>query len=309
MKASNPYLKLELNIFNKFHIMNLIKDLGYEGFGAFIAIKTIMAENENFPVDCVSLVADKLNIDTEYLQKILDRKDLFYIKNGEYINDEVHENLATVARKSDNCRKAAFAKHNKERAQKEAKQKAAEQTPSDQHEELNYTTISADDKIIDKIFAYYNKVFDKKYEADEETRQKIADICNKNNERIFKNEFLEKWEIIFSNAIKGWQLKEGKKKPILKNILANWNAYLNDDYNLDETYLSPAEEELLQQTGQEKLDSEIDELLSIFEEYSELPDDKKIIAQKIYSKKLEETTSDKAVKSALKYCREQVQDV
>lgn len=314
MKASNPYLKLELNIFNKLHIMNLIEDLGYEGFGTFIAVKILMAENEHFPVDYVKLVAKNLDIDSEYLQKLMNRKDLFYIKDGEYINDEVLDNLATVAIKSENGEKAARIRWEKEKAKKEAAAKAAKQN-TDGETPINEIELQPDNVIIDKIIDYYKEVFDKNdFSAGEETREKIADICNKNNKNVFKNKFFEHWQTIFDNAKKGWKFKDGKKKPSFKTILKEWDAFLSGDYYLDETYLSPAEEEIAHQlqSGQKISNSDIDEYLSEYDEYTNAPDDIKLEAQKIYQESCKKDISKKgaiqATKAAIFYCREQVQN-
>lgn len=311
MKASNPYLKLELNIFNKLHIMNLIEDLGYEGFGTFIAVKILMAENEHFPVDYVKLVAKNLDIDSEYLQKLMNRKDLFYIKDGEYINDEVLDNLATVAIKSENGEKAARIRWEKEKAKKEAAAKAAKQ--KDTGEPLpDAAQIQSNDEIITSIIDSYNTVFNKKYVASEDSKEIITDIINK-NKNIFNQDPLKQWQIVFSNASRGWEIKGKKKIPDFKTILERWDTFFNG-----EGYLAPDTEKIKAQNehiakleieAEKQLDSNIETTLFVCDEYRNSSNVIKLEAQKIYTAEFEKVCDEEAaIKKVILYFREQVQD-
>lgn len=78
-----------------------------------------------------------------------------------------------------------------------------------------------------KIISLYEKHLGKSYRLS--FHEKI-EICHINNQEQYT---LEDWELIFKNASKGWNIKNKKVKPPLKNILENYSQFLNDDYNLD----------------------------------------------------------------------------
>jgi len=291
MEVIKPYLQHDLGARNTMELLTLRADLGHKGKAIFWDVVEFMHENK-LPTNHVSILAKHLEVELEFLQKVLDRKDLFYIENNEYISNRVLRNLFKVENNKANKKKAADARWEKDRREK------AEQNPTG-GESPDTEVIQGDDEIITAILDYYSTTLDIKYNASMDVREQIAQICNKNNEIVFKNKFLENWQLIFDNAKKGWKLKDGKKKPTLKTILKEWNAFLNNDYYLDETYLSPAEEEIAEQLQQ------ADTCLSDYNEYKHRTQPVKLEAQSIYREILLQEGEQAAIKAAVLFCREQ----
>lgn len=291
MKVIKPFLQHDLGARNTFELLSLRNDLGHKGKAIFWDVVEFMHENK-FPTNYISVVAKHLEVEPEFLQQVMDRKDLFYIENGEYKSDRVLRNLFTVEESKGNKKKAADARWDKYR-QGQTQQKEENEQPS------TADLIKGEDEIITSILDYYSTTLDTKYNASMDVREQIAQICNQNNDLVFKNEYLANWQLIFDNARKGWKLKDGKKKPTLKTILKEWNAFLNNDYYLDETYLSPAEEEIAQQLEQ------ADANLSSFKEYKTASHEVKLEAQGIYIDSVLEKGESEAIKAAVLYCRGQ----
>lgn len=73
-------------LYDNLWFLFLIDDLGYEGYGVFMAVKKFIADYGYLPLGHESLVAKHLHIKPEYLEKLLNLQYLFYVNvdSGEY---------------------------------------------------------------------------------------------------------------------------------------------------------------------------------------------------------------------------------
>lgn len=223
---------------------------------------------DDYPTDKLDAFADDYRCDVEFLKSILNDFDLFRIENNCYVSDRVLRNLQEQQEKSDKARAKA-----EKRWQGKKKPDEAPTEPDD---------IQIDDELVNSIIQIYNSEFKKSQIVGKTTREKIYKITKENN---VTNEI---WQKVFKNAKRGWNIKGENKKPILKNILENWDAFASDDY-----FLAPDEQAQQKQKEQEELENkkaerfisfnrEIDLELSLHDEYRVLKDSKKVKAIEFY---------------------------
>ena len=212
---------------------------------------------DDYPVNNLDAFADDYRCDVEFLKSILNDFDLFRIENNCYVSDRVLRNLQEQQEKSDKARAKA-----EKRWQGKKKPDEAPSEPDD---------IQIDDELVNSIIQIYNSEFKKSQIVGKTTREKIYKITKENN---VTNEI---WQKVFENAKRGWNIKGENKKPILKNILENWDAFASDDY-----YLVPDIEaqEKAQEEEKQKIKEadmlinreyfELDNTLALYDDYRRL---------------------------------------
>ena len=103
--------------------------------------------------------------------------------------------------------------------QKRWNKKAEEQSK----EELT----EADEEFINNVIQIFNTEFNKTQIVSKDNREKIHRITKENNIT------LDVWQKVFSNAKRGWDVGDKKNvKPMLKNVLEEWDSFASDDYFL-----------------------------------------------------------------------------
>ena len=184
---------------------------------------------DDYPVNNLDAFADDYRCDVEFLKSILNDFELFHIVDDCYVSDRVLRNLKEQQEKSEKARKSSQARWNKRpQTQGEPEQPPEPDTPQDNPE--------IDDELVNSIIQIYNTEFKKSQIVGKATREKIFKITKENNLS------LEIWQKVFKNAKRGWNIKGENKKPNLKNILDNWDAFASDDY-----FLAPDEETIKSQ--------------------------------------------------------------
>lgn len=232
---------------------------------------------DDYPVNNLDAFADDYRCDIEFLKSILNDFDLFHIVDDYYVSDRVLRNLKEQQEKSEKARQKAEKRWNKRpQTQGEPTQPPEPQTPQDNQE--------IDDELINSIIQIYNTEFKKSQIVGKATREKIFKITKENN---ITNEI---WQKVFKNAKRGWNIKGENKKPILKNILDNWDAFASDDYFLapdEDAQKTAREQEKQKEKEAEEIINEkyfnLDIDLTAYQEYRVLTDTKRLKAIEFYN--------------------------
>ena len=159
---------------------------------------------DDYPINKLDVFADDYRCDVDFLKSILEDFDLFRIQNDCYVSDRVLRNLKEQEEKSEKARAKAAKRWKK--------------------------TEEIDIELVNSIIQIFNTEFKKTQIVGKEAREKIFKITKENKLT------LEIWQKVFSNARRGWDIKGEHKKPSLKNILDNWDAFASDDYFLAPDY-------------------------------------------------------------------------
>ncbi|MEI8128003.1 MAG: hypothetical protein WCG95_00165 [bacterium] len=220
-KIYKPYFSHDLNARVDSKMKNMFFELRKEdpkiawaAYGLYWSIVEYMHQ-EDFRVDKLEMYADDLRVDMDFLKSVLHDFDFFQIIDGCYISNRVVRNIQEQEDKSKKASKSA--------SKRDYKKKDDEQVPE--------MEITSDDVFVGEVIQVYNKEFKKSQIVSNENKLKIADISAKNKLK------LEDWQIIFSNAYRGWNFPDGNKKPQLKKILEDWDSFHRGD-----CYLAPDKE-------------------------------------------------------------------
>lgn len=165
---------------------------------------------DSYPIEKIEVFADDYRCDVKFLKSILEDFKLFRIENNCYVSDRVLRNIQIQKEKSEKARKAILKRWKNQREVKE--------------------TIDFD--FVNQVIQIFNKEF-----------KKTQIVSNANKEKIYKlskanNITFELWKLVFSNAKRGWNIKNKtndkieNKKPNLKQILDNWDMFASDNYQL-----------------------------------------------------------------------------
>lgn len=165
---------------------------------------------DDYPISKLDVFADDYRCDADFLKSILEDFELFRIEDDCYVSDRVLRNLKEQQEKSEKARN---------KANKRWKAKGEEQPK----EELT----EADEEFINNVIQIFNTEFNKTQIVSKDNREKIHRITKENNIT------LDVWQKVFSNAKRGWDFGDKKNvKPMLKNILEEWDSFASDDYFL-----------------------------------------------------------------------------
>ena len=167
---------------------------------------------DDYPISKLDVFADDYRCDVEFLKSILEDFDLFRIEGDCYVSDRVLKNLREQEEKSEKARKSI-----------EKRWKNKGHKPQEEPKE---EPLVIDEELVNSIIQIFNKEFKKTQIVGKETREKIYKLTQRNKIN------LDIWKKVFSNAKRGWDIKGEHKKPSLKNILDNWDAFASDDYFL-----------------------------------------------------------------------------
>lgn len=242
MKATKPYFSHDTNSTQDEKIIRLFFDFrkiskelpdsvlrtlaAHGAYGLFWEIVEYLHEN-NLSADEADMLADKLRIDADILNKILNDFDLFKIEDGKYVSDRIMRNLKLQEEKSEKARQAVRRRY-----------KGKEETSEEYNEET-----------VDAIIEIYNRYFGKEQIVSDKNKQKIFDINKKNKLTP------EIWEKVFENAKRGWDIGDKKNvPPTLKKILDEWDSFASDDY-----FLAPDREAMARIDAELKAKKEIQE--------------------------------------------------
>lgn len=225
---------------------------------------------DDYPVNKLDVFADDYRCDVEFLKSILEDFDLFRIEGDCYVSDRVLKNLKEQEEKSERAKAKA------------AKRWQGKKSPNEAPAEPD--NIQIDDEFVNSIIQIYNSEFKKSQIVGKATREKINKITKDNNLST------DIWQKVFKNAKRGWDFKGENKKPHLKNILENWDAFASDDYNLApdiEADEIKKEKEKQQDEHARKIISKqylnIDIQLTSYDKYRVLNDCKKLKAIEYYN--------------------------
>ena len=165
---------------------------------------------DDYPINKLDVFADDYRCDADFLKSILEDFDLFRIEDDCYVSDRVLRNLKEQQEKSEKARN---------KANKRWKNKG-EETPKPELTE-------ADEEFINNVIQIFNTEFNKTQIVSKDNREKIHNITKANNLT------LDVWQKVFGNAKRGWDFGDRKNvKPMLKNILEEWDSFASDDYFL-----------------------------------------------------------------------------
>jgi len=189
---------------------------------------------DDYPINKLDVFADDYRCDVNFLKSILEDFDLFRIQNDCYVSDRVLRNLKEQEEKSE-----------------KARAKAAKRWNKGENPEPEQIVQEIDDELVNSIIQIYNKEFKKTQIIGKENREKIFKITKENKLT------LEIWQKVFSNARRGWDIKGEHKKPNLKNILDNWDAFASDDYYLAPDYEAMEADKQAQKEAEEKAKEDV----------------------------------------------------
>lgn len=206
---------------------------------------------DDYKISDIEAYADDYRCDIDFLKSILEDFELFHQENGCYISDRVLRNIAEQEEKSEKA---------KEKANKRWKKKE-EAAPTE-----------TDSDFVNSIIQLYNTAFKKAQIVGNENRERIYKITKDNNLT------LDVWQKVFSHAKRGWNIKGENKKPSLKNILDNWDAFASDNYFLAPDFEAIEAEKIEQEAEAEK--QKRDEILKTEEGRQEYELSKKAIRNK-----------------------------
>ena len=165
---------------------------------------------DDYPISKLDVFADDYRCDADFLKSILEDFELFRIEDDCYVSDRVLRNLREQQEKSEKARAKIQKRWNKK----------AEEQPK---EELT----EADEEFINNVIQIFNTEFNKTQIVSKDNREKIHRITKENNIT------LDVWQKVFSNAKRGWDFGDKKNvKPMLKNVLEEWDSFASDDYFL-----------------------------------------------------------------------------
>jgi len=201
---------------------------------------------DDYKISDLETYADDYRCDIDFLKSILEDFELFRIDNGCYISDRVLRNIAEQEEKAEKAREKA----NKRWSKKDA-----------------VPTIDSD--LVNSIIKLYNETFKKAQIVSKENRAKIFKITQDNNLTF------DVWQKVFSHAKRGWDINGENKKPSLKNILDNWDAFASNDYFLAPDYETIKAEKIAQETELERQKQE--DILKTERSRQELEDSKNSI--------------------------------
>lgn len=165
---------------------------------------------DDYPISKLDVFADDYRCDADFLKSILEDFELFRMEDDCYVSDRVLRNLKEQQEKSEKARN---------KANKRWKNKG-EETPKEEMTE-------ADEEFVNNVIQIFNTEFNKTQIVSKENREKIYNITKANNLT------LDIWQKVFENAKRGWDFGDKKNvKPMLKNILGEWDSFASDDYFL-----------------------------------------------------------------------------
>lgn len=165
---------------------------------------------DDYPINKLDVFADDYRCDTAFLKSILEDFELFRVENDCYVSDRVLRNLKEQQEKSEKAR----AKIQKRWAKKGEGQPKEEMTETDE-------------EFVNNVIQIFNTEFNKTQIVSKDNREKIHRITKENSLT------LDVWQKVFSNAKRGWDFGDKKNvKPMLKNILEEWDSFASDDYFL-----------------------------------------------------------------------------
>lgn len=264
--AQEPYFQLTITLLSEMRFRKILSKYGWEGYGIFVGLMHFL-HKDNLHINDVDFLAEEFKTEPQKLKNILDNQELFEIIDGFYISDIVTQNL-----------------ENQKKVKKTGKNGSEARWGEVREREIK------NPDFIEKVLSIYNKQFEVNRKAGKETQLQIEDVTADNKLS------LEDWQTIFKNAHRGWQLPDGSnKKPTLKTMIKEWEAFLNDDYYL-------AEDEKAEEQLEKEFDENIHQWLMGNEEYDNASVQQKIEAQKVFQKHRPDG-KQAAIKAAILFLR------
>ncbi len=249
MKASKPYFSHDIAAKTDQKIIRLFFDfrktkneisetvsrdlISHAAYGIYWEIIEYLHENKLY-VDEIDMLADELRVDTKIIKKILEDFQLFKIIDGEYVSERVIRNLKLQEEKSEKARRSVANRYKNKNESKEQK------------EDIDNSIKNYNEELVMSIIQIYNEKFKSSRIVSKTNKENIFKIHSENNLT------LEIWEKVFSNAKRGWDIKDKKNvKPSLDLILNKWDSFASDDY-----FLAPDREAAAELEKQKKLEEE-----------------------------------------------------
>lgn len=245
MKASKPYFSHDIAAKTDQKIIRLFFDfrktkneisetvsrdlISHAAYGIYWEIIEYLHENKLY-VDEIDMLADELRVDTEIIKKILEDFQLFKIIDGEYVSERVIRNLKLQEEKSEKARRSVANRYKNKNESKEQK------------EDIDNSIKNYNEELVMSIIQIYNEKFKSSRIVSKTNKENIFKIHSENNLT------LEIWEKVFSNAKRGWDIKDKKNvKPSLDLILNKWDSFASDDY-----FLAPDREAIAERKKEEE---------------------------------------------------------
>lgn len=245
MKASKPYFSHDIAAKTDQKIIRLFFDfrktkneisetvsrdlISHAAYGIYWEIIEYLHENKLY-VNEIDMLADELRVDTEIIKKILEDFQLFKIIDGEYVSERVIRNLKLQEEKSEKARRSVANRYKNKNESKEQK------------EDIDNSIKNYNEELVMSIIQIYNEKFKSSRIVSKTNKENIFKIHSENNLT------LEIWEKVFSNAKRGWDIKDKKNvKPSLDLILNKWDSFASDDY-----FLAPDREAIAERKKEEE---------------------------------------------------------
>ena len=245
MKASKPYFSHDIAAKTDQKIIRLFFDfrktkneisetvsrdlISHAAYGIYWEIIEYLHENKLY-VDEIDMLADELRVDTEIIKKILEDFQLFKIIDGEYVSERVIRNLKLQEEKSEKARRSVANRYKNKNESKEQK------------EDIDNSIKNYNEELVMSIIQIYNEKFKSSRIVSKTNKENIFKIHSENNLT------LEIWEKVFSNAKRGWDIKDKiNVKPSLDLILNKWDSFASDDY-----FLAPDREAIAERKKEEE---------------------------------------------------------
>jgi hypothetical protein len=168
----------------------------------------------------------------EHINKICNSQDFEILENFK-IDDEglyYNERLETeVNRRKDYSESRRKNRLKKDNISKTYVPHMETETETENITINKFNNITPEHQELISIIKLYEKHLKKTYRLSFKER---TEICHITNQEQYN---LDDWELIFTNAAKGWMINNEKVIPSFTKIFENHSKFLNDDYNLDTT--------------------------------------------------------------------------
>jgi Domain of unknown function (DUF4373) len=121
MNKEQVYFPHYVNARNDRRIKRLRKDLGIEGYGAFVAVKEVLREqiDYRYPISDIDLLAEEFNISEAKLKAVIFNYELFFIDNeSNFFSADLIESIQPFLKAKQQRKDAVESRWEKERVKK-----------------------------------------------------------------------------------------------------------------------------------------------------------------------------------------------